>query len=94
MFVHELNLKKNKRKQIEEKIRILYVCSSSNEKKKRNPDFFSKTTAPLFFGKKNDKIDSDRVIDFETRKLLVKIAYALNKRKSQIMSFICNPTWF
>jgi len=64
-------------------------------KKEKKSGFFFKNHSPqFFFGKKNDKIDSDRVIDFETRKLLVKIAYALNKRKSQIMSFICNPTWF
>jgi len=64
------------------------------KKRKEIRIFFQKPQPPFFFGIKNDKIDSDRVIDFETRKLLVKIAYALNKRKSQIMSFICNPTWF
>jgi len=63
-------------------------------KKEKKSGFFFKNHSPPFFREKNDKIDSDRVIDFETRKLLVKIAYALNKRKSQIMSFICNPTWF
>lgn len=68
--------------------------SAPPQMKKKNPDFFQKPQPSPFFREKNDKIDSDRVIDFETRKLLVKIAYALNKRKSQIMSFICNPTWF
>ena len=63
-------------------------------KKEKKSGFFFQKPQPPFFSGKNDKIDSDRVIDFETRKLLVKIAYALNKRKSQIMSFICNPTWF
>ena len=64
------------------------------KKKEKKSGFFFQKPQPPFFSGKNDKIDSDRVIDCETRKLLVKIAYALNKRKSQIMSFICNPTWF
>lgn len=64
------------------------------KKRKEIRIFLQKPQPPLFSGKKTDKIDSDRVIDFETRKILVKIAYTLNKKKSQIMSFICNPTWF